>query len=370
MPGIRTFLQSNGFGNIVELSDTDVDTAVAKGAALAAALFSGNEAGLAEFSVNDATSISLGLLTESNDGESYRNTILIPKGSKFPVSSTGHLRIRENNVTDHLDVYILQGESLDPSDCTVLAKRTVTGFENPGSGMVFDITLSYNKDGIVEVTARHGDRELTVTQNDSFADTAWMRFSPKERSMDTSIAKEVVFIADMSRSMWPHTETIRDCIRGLAQKLDGESTAFSLIAFGDRSRSECGPGGDLGDLMDAVDRLKPGYISHYGPGTSADPPETLLDMSVEMKTAIFAIIITDGNWKSRDHAISSARDCRTEKIILFTVCYGDEPDRSFIRQLSDRDANTLFTTVDNLRNVTDTIAIAVRNSATGLRELH
>ena len=370
MPGIRSFLVTNGFPEIVELSDSDVDTAVAKGAAIAAALINNRNEGLSEFTVSDATSISLGLLTEDDGGEAYRNTILIPKGSKYPVSNTGHLRIRENNVTDHLDVYVLQGESLDPADCTVLAKRTVTGFVNSGAGMVFDITLSYDSDGIVEVFARHGDQELTVTKNDTFTDTAWMRFSPKEKSMDTTIAKEVVFIADMSRSMWPHAETVRDCIRGLANKLDGESTTFSLIGFGDKCRMECGPGDDLDALLDAVGRMKPGYLGHYGPGTSGDPLSLLLDESPKIDHAIFAIIITDGNWESRDRAVSSARDCRNEKIILFTVCYGDEPDRSFIRQLSDRDANSLFTTVDNLRNVTDTIAIAVRNCSTGLREIH
>ena len=94
-------------------------------------------------------------------------------------------------------------------------------------------------------------------------------------------------------------------------------------------------------------------------------------MSPSMKGATFAIVITDGVWESRNHAVNSARDLREEKrIVLFTVCYGDNPDRSFIKQLSDMDADSIFTTVDNLKNVTDTIAIAVRNKATGLREMH
>ena len=374
MPYIRRFLNDNGFAEVVELDAREVDTAVAKGAALAAALISHEETGLTDFEITDSTSISLGLLTESDDGEKYRNTILIPKGSKLPVSSTGHLRIRENNVTDYLDIYVLQGESLDPADCTVLAKRTVTGFNNPGTGMVFDITLSYNKEGMVTVTAKHGDKELTVTQSDAVADTAWIRFSPRSQSMDssvTSIAKEVVFIADMSRSMWPHTDKVKDCIRTLAEKLDGESTTFTLLGFGDRTRCECGPGADLDEFIKSVDAMKPGYISHFGTGTSADPLEELLDLSVGIGKAIFAIIITDGNWDSRNRAVNSARDCHAEKrMVLFTVCYGDDPDRSFIKQLSDRDADSIFTTVDNLGNVTDTIAIAVRNKSTGLREIH
>ncbi len=374
MPYIRRHLAKHGFPNVVELDSKEVDTAVAKGAALAAALMSGTETGLTDFVVSDSTSISLGLLTESNDGEHYYNTILIPKGSKFPVSSTGHLRIRENNVTDHLDVYVLQGESQAPADCTVLAKRTVTGFDNPGTGMVFDITLSYNSDGIVEVTARHGDTELKVKQNDTVSDMAWMHFSPRNQTMDASIAnmaKEVVFIADLSRSMWPHTDKVKDCIRTLAEKLDGEATSFTLLGFADRTRLVCGPGARLEEFLPSVEAVKTGYLSRYGTGTAADPLEELLDLEQSMKHPVFAIIITDGNWDSRDHAVSSARDLRQEKrVVLFTVCYGDEPDRSFIRQLSDRDADSIFTTVDNLGNVTDTIAIAVRNKSTGLREMH
>ena len=374
MPYIRRYLAEHGFDNVVELDPEEVDTAVAKGAALAAALLNNRETGLTELTVSDSTSISLGLLTESNDGEHYYNTILIPKGSKIPVSCTGHLRIRENNVTDHLDVYVLQGESQAPTDCTVLAKRTVTGFENPGTGMVFDITLSYDKEGIVNVTAKHGDTELTVIKNDAVSDMAWMHFSPRNQTMDSnigSIAKEVVFIADLSRSMWPHIDKVKECIRNLAEKLNGETTTFTLMGFADRTRLECGPGAPLEEFMGSVDRIKTGFLSRYGTGTAADPLEDLLDMSPSMKGATFAIVITDGVWESRNHAVNSARDLREEKrIVLFTVCYGDNPDRSFIKQLSDMDADSIFTTVDNLKNVTDTIAIAVRNKATGLREMH
>ena len=369
MPCIRSFLERNGFHVVNEPVSSDADTAVAKGAALACALYSGSDTGISEFVLKDKVNLSLGFLTESDDGKSYCNTILIPEGSPLPVERTGKLRIRENNCTDRLEIYVLQGESRDPADCDVIAKKVVSGFPNAGQGMVFDVTLSYDEEGFVNVTANQGGYELQVAEDTIPADLAWRSFAPSERTLDRSVTKELAFCVDMSRSMWPQVEKIKEFVKGTADALRGDNTTYTLIAFADKCKVVCGPGADLETFNGAVDSLKTGYLNRLGPGTAAQPLTTIDELLRDISGARFAVIVTDGVWESRDEAVAAARDCKVHKIPVYAVCYGDMQDESFIRQVASLDRGALYTTINNLKNVTDTIAVAIRNNPTGLMEM-
>ena len=369
MPSLRPFLEANGFRKVVEPSASDADTAVAKGAALACALYSNADTGVSDFVLKDKVNLSLGFLTESDDGRSYCNTILVPVGSPMPVRNSGQLRIRENNCTDRLELFVLQGESRDPADCDVIAKKIVTGFPNSGRGMVFDITLSYNEEGFVEVSAYHDGYELKVTDDKIPVDLAWMRFAPSERTLDRNVTKELAFCVDLSRSMWPHVNDVKSFVIETARALQGDNTTYTLITFADKCRQICGPGADLEVFQDAVESIKTGYLDRLGPGTAAQPFSMLDEVLKDRPGARFAVVVTDGVWESRDEAVNAARECRQHRLPIYAVCYGEERDESFIRQIASLDKSALYSTMSNLKNVTDTIAVAIRNNPTGLMEM-
>jgi len=368
LPSIRPMLESLGYTRITSFKDIETDTAVAKGAALVAALYAGNETGMREVVVKDTAPHSLGFLTESDDGSRYVNTILIPKGSAIPTRSESCIRIRENNTSDRIEIYILQGESTEPKDCTVISKWMISGFPNDGDGMVFDLILSYDVNGMVEVSAEHSGYALKVTSEERGDDFGWMALAPSRRDLDTHVAKEVAFVIDMSKSMWKELDKVKESVRSNAEILNGENTGFTLIGFADRSRTVCGPGADLETLVKSLDYLKGVYLNGFGTGTNSDPLEHLYRTMDGVRGAHFAALFTDGCWDCRNDAVFSAEVCRNENILVYAFGFGSEVDESFLRQIATLDGNALHTTADKLKYVTDTIAVAIRDNPTGLRE--
>lgn len=366
MPCITKALESLGFTNIEHPDPALMDTAVARGAAFSCArdvLVDGMP-----FSVKDSVSLSLGFLTQSEEGDSYVNSIVIPKGTPYPASGTGKLRIREDNVTDRLDVYILQGESLDPADCTVISRMVVTGFENPGSGMTFDITLSYDSDGMAGMSAVCDGKELVVVPSAVPADMGWVREPASSHQSQAEVRKEILFCVDLSRSMWDRLPRVKDEIRRTVEKLEGGGTTFTLVGFADRNVVFCGPGASAEDVVAGTDRISVSAFGRTGCGTTADPMECIYDLMNGIGNARLAIILTDGIWESRDDAVFYASMCRQSKIKTYAVSFGGETDESFLKQIATVEKDAVFTAVADLRAVMDTIAVAIGNTPTGLTE--
>ncbi len=112
MPCVKAFLESKGFRNVVAPSQSDADTAVARGAALAIGM--SEHAETRSSRARDVSTHSLGFITEAPDGSAYVNTIIIPRFTPLPAHGQGRLHLGENNTSDRIEVYLVQGESTDP----------------------------------------------------------------------------------------------------------------------------------------------------------------------------------------------------------------------------------------------------------------
>ena len=63
--------------------------------------------------------------------------------------------------TRRLEVYVTQGESSAPLDCTILGKYVFDGIQPTDAEVTVDVGLSYDSNGVVQVQAdpaRHGPR--------------------------------------------------------------------------------------------------------------------------------------------------------------------------------------------------------------------
>lgn len=362
MPQVEHHLRRQGFTNIKSHRDTDL--AVAKGAALSAELFSGSATGLRDIVVNDVTSHSLGMLSIGPDHRSYVNEIMIERNSPVPVSKTKAYRIEEDNLTDIIEVFILQGESTVPADCTVIGKEVITGFENNGRGLNISITFSYDENGVVHVSARNGNQDLSIITESLPSDMGWMAKTPSERKTNDRVAKNIAICVDLSRSMGENLEGVKDAIRNFVLSLAGDFTKFALIGFGDRTHVISPLSSDPDDIRNAVERLK---LNRMGRGTDANPVDTIREILSGEKGARVGVILTDGIWGSRDEAVESARECRAEKINLVAVGFGDA-DYSFLKQIATIEENAMYTTLSNLGKTVSTIATAIRDTPDGLME--
>ena len=362
LPQVQRHLKKYGFKTIVTHRDTDL--AVAKGAAIVASLYSNDDNRIRDLSISDVNAHSLGLLSIDPNTGKYRNEIMIPCNSKIPISVTKPFRLEEGNLTDQVEVYMLQGESPVPSDCTVIKHEVITGFINNGKGAVIDITYSYNEDGAVTVTAARNGEELPVIEEAIPEDSSWISADPSARCGNKRVSKSIAICVDLSRSMEKNLPDVKKAINDFVMSLSGEFTKFTLIGFGDKVKVLSELSTDEEDILGAVEAMK---INKLGRGTDANPLEMVREKLASEKGAKMALILTDGIWGRRNEAVEDAAACKQEMINIVAIGFG-EADRSFLKQIATIEEGAMYTTLSNLGKTINTIATAIIDSPTGLVE--
>ena len=362
IPAVKKKLESRGFRNIPPHTDTDL--AVAKGAAIVASIYSNDINRIRDVTISDVCSHSLGALSIHPTTEEYYNQIVIPCNTRVPASKTKPFRIEPGNMTDQIELYMLQGESTVPYDCTVIKHEIITGFENNGSGLNVNITYSYDDEGSVSVTAERNGKELTVIHESLPSDTSWLKNKPQERSGSKRVAKSIVICIDLSRSMWDHLEEVKTAIHNFVATFNGEFTKFALVGFGDKVKVISDLTGDEDDILEKVDQLRK---VRCGRGTDANPFEQIIEQLSGEKGCLTALILTDGIWGKRDEAVLAAEECREKKIGVFAIGFGDA-DISFLRQIATIEQNAMYIKLNSLNTTINTIATAIIDNPTGLME--
>ena len=136
MPMVRTYVTQ--MAGSPPRSGVNVDEVVALGAAIQAAMEEGIETRDATPSfrlagarrVHDVMSHSLGVVAVNTEGNSYVNDIVIRRNLPIPAENTkSYLHATHGGANAKLEVYMTQGESATPLDCSVLGKYVFTGIQ-------------------------------------------------------------------------------------------------------------------------------------------------------------------------------------------------------------------------------------------------
>jgi molecular chaperone DnaK (HSP70) len=145
---------------------TNPDEAIAHGAAIQAAILSGQYQG--DLQILDILPISLGIKV---DEDQYY--VIVPKNSPLPIkiTKTGFTTPPKFEPTSSLFFVVYQGE--DPTDLTknvLLGKFKLSNINNPLPGRAtFAVTFEVNEDGILSVTASeegaNNTNQITLTRN-------------------------------------------------------------------------------------------------------------------------------------------------------------------------------------------------------------
>ena len=116
--------------------------------------------------MTDVMSHSLGTIAVSPDGSAYVNDIVIRRNVPIPASDTkSYLHETHGGANARLEVYVTQGESAEPLDCTILGKYVFAEIQPTDSEVTIDVSLSYDSNGVVQVQAVQRDtaRRLPMT---------------------------------------------------------------------------------------------------------------------------------------------------------------------------------------------------------------
>lgn len=355
------------------LKNINPDEAVALGAALQAWVDEATArpsfvlGGLVK-KVTDVTPHSLGMVAVNHDRSRFINSIIIPKNRPIPRQESQPYTIQTHaRSPTTTEIYMLQGETERPLDCTILGCYVFSGIQPEARGSaVIDIQYSYDISGIVQVSAvqRSTGHPLQLEVRPLPDDLSWLDRSPAERAAKAMQHLKVLLAFDVSGSMSgrPITEA-RRAASGLISKLDLAHASVGLIAFSDEARLKCGLCQNARRLERALDDIK---VGDTGGGNSGHP-FTLADEELKGDGLCFLIVLTDGVWSDQPVAIQAAKHLQSRGVETIAIGFGGA-DSDFLRQIASSNENALFTDLSKLHESFCNIAQVMTQTHSGLAE--
>ena len=344
------------------LGGADPDLAVALGAAIQAGMdLSDRQRGpallLGGRRTIDVISNSLGMIAENEDRSAYVNSIIIRKNQPIPCQQTRPYRLRvSRGRAARLEVFMTQGETLDPQGCKYLGKYVFSGIpaDVPGGVAVIDITYAYNVSGVVEVAAveRSSQTPLALTVEPLPADVP-ERFAQPPAGEPAREHLHLYLVFDLSGSMTgtPLAEA-RKAAHRLAEGLDLSATSVGIIEFSERVQTTLKASQSAKEIARGIDTLT---IGRTGMGTTAIPFDEVYNRLWNARGLRCALVLTDGAWANQKLAVEQARRCHKAEIDVIAVGFG-RADEKFLREISSSDQYSFFTNLERLGDVFSAIA--------------
>mgnify|MGYP002626493266 CR=1 FL=1 len=141
-------------------------------------------------SVRETTAHALGIISVDDDKNCFYNEIMIPSNHPRPVRLAKRFRFyTQPKQANEMEIYVLQGESYCPADCTIAHKYVVSGIRHVRDGERIGTTIrvqySYDANGIIRIQARQEDdkKDLPIRQERVTADYAMFRQPVKKQNM-------------------------------------------------------------------------------------------------------------------------------------------------------------------------------------------
>lgn len=377
--------------NITPITGVDVDTVVARGAAIQAAICSektvtlslgggrapaGSPSGsptggapqrrtisLAANSILDVTAHSLGMLSVSEDKSRYVNTIIIPKNESVPSVKQRPFKIntrRDGN--GEIEVYILQGESAVPSDNHILGKYVIKGIESQTEKeTIVDIAYAYNENGMVDVSAiqRKTQKTLSVVKDSVPDDISWMDMPPKIEEVKTT---STIYLAiDVSGSMYGSMDKVEKAAYAFLDDIDMTCCKVGLVAFNSTVQMVLRPSNNQKQIYAAVKKT----VSNANGGTME--PLTFLNQNFgELDEKNYIVVLTDGEWFNANQAIVSSQALKGKGIEIVAIGIA-EANYAFLKQIASSDQAALKTDINQVGGAFSSIAQAITEGGNKLK---
>ncbi|MEN0067285.1 MAG: Hsp70 family protein [Myxococcota bacterium] len=354
MPMVRNML-TDLFGK-PPATDINPDEAIALGAALTAAIESAElrgEVSPVDIRTHDVTSHSLGMVV-FRDGQLY-NSKIIKKNTRIPAEKT-----RDDYSTTYdgqatIDLWLVQGESENPLDSTVLGHFEFYGIAPRPAGQArLSVTYRYNSNGIVEVEAMDLESGQILPHRLAGGHVTLEDLANNRAPMWVSL------VIDCSGSMYGNNieNAKRAALAFVQRTLQSPNRQVSVVAF---------PGGVKSTLTANLDRLR-WAIDSLTPIGSTPMSEGLYDARTLLKPKagiqrVF-VVMTDGHPDDPDATMKQVYDLRAMGARIITVGVGDQVQQSFLSNMASGPGDFHFCN-ESLELEGTFINLATELSATG-----
>jgi molecular chaperone DnaK len=372
MPMVRQFVKQMSGRD--PRAGVNVDEVVALGAAVQAATEEGKTSGDAtpKFSlagarrVSDVMSHSLGVVAVNPDGSAYVNDILIRRNATIPVECTrAYAHSTHGGSNDRLEVYLTQGESAQPLDCSILGKYVFGGIHATDADVRIDVTMSYDANGVVQVKAVQRDtgKRLKMEIEPVPDDLTWLGMPPETRAEPTQATK-IFLLIDTSSSMAgaPLMEA-QSAARAFLDKCDFTRTEVGLISFSDAVTLQSDATDNARRVHAAINRLEADGTTNL-----SDAIALARGRLLEVDRRRYAVILTDGYPDSSQAAFEEAKLARDQGVELVAIGMG-AADLDYLRKLASSEAGSIFARHGELVTTFGHIARVIAEGGRGLRKM-
>jgi molecular chaperone DnaK len=343
------------------------DECVAIGAAIQAGLHRPGLLRLGARHVRDVTSHSMGMIAESATRDRYVNSILIPRNLPIPARQSKPFQVKTTRSGAEVSVYVTQGESEDPANCSYVGKYRITGIPPSSGAAILDISYQYDLDGVVKVdaTLRPDGRALNVEKHPAPDDMSWVTGSPKDQQV--AVEHTTVYAAiDLSGSMSgkPLSDS-QAAILGFINNIDLAHASVGLIRFADEVKTDIQGSQNNKALSKAIHSWK---IGDVGGGNAAHPFDEALSFLKNEKGRRLLVVLTDGVWYDQPTAIKAAKKCHQAGIEVIALGFGGA-DKAFLKEIASADSSALYQSSGELISAFEQIAQVVVERTTGIGRL-
>jgi molecular chaperone DnaK (HSP70) len=340
------------YGREPVTKNIDVDTIVAAGAAMQAKLCVENrlvlsgrsDSGekkmlvLTGDSIKDITSHSLGMLALSKDEITYVNSVIIKKNS--PLNTPFGKEYVFSSGT--MDVYVLQGESADPRDCTLLYKYCVSGFSRCVKSE-FTLYFVYNQDGVVEVSVNTKDGTQLIIEksvvNESIDEVINRLIQEKEERRRKGSGAEIMFMVDTSYSMVDEPiQAARGAIHDFVKEIDLSRFKVSIVNFADTGRFVCNNESNASSIARAVNSLA---VETCGIGNAETPLRSFGNKFSGIEQNRIIVVLTDGVWANQQAEEIVAEKLKADGITIYAIGFGGVDGRFLDKIASESGARKI-----------------------------
>ena len=316
--------------------------------------------------VRDVMSHSLGAVAVSADGSAYVNDVVIRRNLPIPAENTrSYLHATHGGANEKLEVYLTQGESSAPLDCTVLGKYVFSGIQSTDAEVTVDLQMSYDANGVVQVraTQRDSGHTLGLSVEPVPDDLSWLGLPPGHgESRKPAEPVTVYLLIDVSASMagGPLLEA-QLAARAFLEKCDFTTTEVGVIAFSDQVTM-------MTDATDHVRRIHAaiGRLEADGTTNLSDALEMAQDRLIHTKRTRYVVILTDGFPDAAEDAVERAEAVRRLGIEVIAIGTG-AADVDYLRRLSSTEAGTVFARQGELVRTFGHIARVIAEGGRALR---
>lgn len=333
MPMIETAL-TDYFGCPPQKS-LNPDEAVALGAALKAdALTEETGRGSITAAINDITNHTLGVIAISEDGQTYVNRFMIPRGSSLPSEGIQRFRhVFRQGVDNQMELFVTQGESGNPQEVGYLGVYRLDALPGASNGEYSEIEIgySYNASGIGNARARlAGDRDWTDMTKSEIGDDIPARFAAKP--VGDTAPFTVMLVFDVSGSMTNSITDTRSAAKNFVAQLKGVQSKIGIGIVADKSVVLLEPTEDGHAVHEAIERIEVN-AEGAGFGNAAHPFDDLHRLLPGSEGPCTAIVLADGVWSDQSLAESQAKRCRDNGIEIVAIGFG-HADEHFLDNIS------------------------------------